>query len=127
MSYELSIVPEDKQHLFMKPDKFDAYCRVLKGDMKTFMDTQGNKALWDVVNFYSMLYGFFPKNISRENAAAFFVSIIPELGEAKALSSSMAKCNIASKKKLEKYDTLSPTDDLKAYEENIGKWIKEIP
>ena len=124
--YELSILPDDQRHLFMKPDKFDAYCRVLEGDIKTFIEGQGNKALWDVVNFYSMLYGFFSSKISRENVAAIFVSIIPGLGEAKSLSASMAKCSFARKDKLKKYVTLPATDELKAYEENIGKWIKEI-
>lgn len=125
-TYNISILPDEQRHLFMKPDKFDAYCRVLNGNIKTFIDGQGNKALWDVVNFYSMLYGFFSSRISRENVAAIFVSIIPGLGEAKSLSASMAKCSFARKDKLKKYVTLPATDELKAYEENIGKWIKEI-
>lgn len=125
-TYDISNLPDEQRHLFMKPDKFDAYCRVLKGDIKTFIEGQGNKALWDVVNFYSKLYGFFHTNISRKNVAAIFVAIIPELGEAKTLTASMGKCDITDKKKLKNYATLPATDGLKAYEENIGKWIKEI-
>lgn len=124
-TYDISILPDRQRHLFMKPDKFDAYCRVLNGNIKTFIEGQGSKALWDVVNFYSMLYGFFPKNISRENAAGIFMSIVPELKAEKPLSM-MRKCNFTDKKKLKNYATLPATDGLKAYEENIGKWIKEI-
>lgn len=117
---------EELKVIFLKREKYADYADTLYKKIMPFIDKQKNKDLWDVASFYSKLYGFVQKKASRKIMSKLFVHIIPSLGEASTLEASMAKCNITDRKKLENYSTLPKSDRLKAYEDNIGKFIMDI-
>lgn len=104
--YSLKNLPDDLQAYILLPKKYSKLAALLNHEIKNYVISTGNKANWDAVHFCCKHFGMFGKNLSREKFAKLITRIVPGLGEAKALESSMEKSGVNwPKKKAFDYDS----------------------